>query len=164
MLKNMQKYTLNVQLDASGVRINSIEPDIDDLRSFVTVFRHFVMNNSQVYLLTIYKLCHDRLTSDDLKERVRASKQIWKEEFKTGGFTLNYNGREFSPEAIMDLWLNGHFFHDETEKMLLLRSLTKHESVLFRYEFLDFLIGATNQVFTVGNIVKHALREGLLKV
>src|SRR3989304_3633896 len=150
MLSNTQGYSITMEMDASGGRIASNEPNVDDLRSFSMVFRHFTMKNSHVYLPKIYNLCLKEITSDILKNDLLASRQEWLNEFRVGGFALEYNGRQFSPEDIMDLWINGHYLHDDTEKMRLLKSLAKHESILFHYKFIDFLWGGAGQVFKVG--------------
>lgn len=159
MLSNRQGYSMTAELNLNGYKISSNEPSVDELRSFLMIFRHFTLTRSNVHLPAICKLCLKLITSESLKNELRESKHKWLAEFKSSGFSIERDGRKFLPEEIFNLWINGEYFHDNTENIRLLGSLTADERTLFRYNLIDFLWGATNQIFRVANIVSRALRE-----
>lgn len=147
-----------------GLRFESREPDEEDLRSFLLTFRQFVSDNEPVFLTRIYNLCQQYLTSDKLKGRLIKSREYWKQVQKNIGIKLVFNKRELTPEYVTDLWINGYYFHNDENKMSMLRRLLPHERMLVRNQFLNFLLHATQQIFYVRNIITVALKEGLLKI
>lgn len=146
----------------SGLRFESREPDEEDLRSFLITFRQFISDDEPVYLNRIYNLCQQFLTGDDLKGYLVQARAAWKETQKRSGLRVVLNGRELTPEFVTDLWINGYYFHNDGEKRAVLKRLVPHERMLVRYCFLDFLVEATRQVLYVANVVRVALRKGLL--
>ena len=145
-----------------GVNFSSREPEEEDLRSFLLTFRQFMADREPVFLHTIYNICYQRLTDERFKRLLAEARQIWKDYLKQGGFKLVWNERKVAPEKIFDLWINGVYFHNDAEKRVFLTRIAPHEQSLLRNVFLDFLIEGTRQVLYVGNIVRIALREGLI--
>ncbi len=50
------------------------------------------------------------------------------------------------PEHIADLWINGHYFHDDSEKAQELRRYVPHNILFVRPEFLNFIVEATRVI------------------
>ena len=143
-----------------GLRFKSREPNEESLRSFLLTFRQFILNDEPVFLFIIYNLCQKHLASDKLKDYLSKSREIWKQAHKSAGITLIYNRRELTPEYITDLWINGYYFHSDTNKLYILNQLLPHERMLVRNQLLNYLLDATRQVLYVDNIIKVALKEG----
>ena len=61
-----------------GLQFESREPDEEDLRSFLLTFRQFVSEQEPVFLNRIYNLCHKHITSDELRNYLVKSREIWK--------------------------------------------------------------------------------------
>jgi hypothetical protein len=146
-----------------GLRFKSREPNEESLRSFLLTFRQFILNDEPVFLYKVYNLCQKHLMSDKLKDYLSKSREIWKQEHKSAGIKLVYNEREFTPEYITDLWINGYYFHSDTNKLCILNKLLPHERMLVKNQFLNFLLDATRQVLYVANIIKVALKEGYFR-
>ncbi len=146
-----------------GLRFESREPDEEDLRSFLLTFRQFVSDAEPIFLNRVYNVCEQCLTSDELKGYLHESREEWRKAFTGAGIKLVYNEKEVTPEYVMDLWINGHYFHSDPEKASALRRLLPDEKLLTRHRFLDLLVDATRQVLYVGHVITVALREGLVK-
>ncbi len=146
-----------------GLRFESREPDEEDLRSFLITFRQFVSNKDPVFLGHIHNLCQQYVISDELRGYLIESREAWKKAQRSTGLKLVYNEREFTPEYVADLWINGYYFHNDTKKRLALTRLLPHEGMLVRNQFLNFLVDTTRIVLYVSNIITIALKEGLLK-
>jgi len=139
------------------------EPDEVDLRSFVLSFRHFFAKGEPVHLYSIYALCDRLISSDELRGYARQSREHWKEALTRSGIGMNFNGREITPEHITDLWINGHYFHSDQDKMRELESLMRFDLKVSRFLFLSFLCDATRQVMYLGDVVGVGLRKGLVR-
>lgn len=137
----------------------AVQPDEDDLRSYLLAFRKFVSEGEPVYWRYILGLCLKHFTSDNLKARVRECQQGWKEDVQRSGIRLTVNGRELLPEYLADLWINGHYFHDDPEKMKVLQDLVPAAMLFARPQFLNFVSDATRVILASGHIIKVALRE-----
>ena len=142
----------------------SYEPDADDLRSCVTVFRPFILQDEPVHLFSIYNLCHQHLTHEQFKTSLAKSREVFARECKSSGVILKLNEQEMTPERVSDLWINGYYFHIDEEQVLFLRSLPPVEQMLVKNQFLFFLVGAITQVLYVGNIIHTSLTEGYFRI
>src|SRR5450432_4039795 len=95
-------------------------PDEDDLRSYLLVFRHFILEKEPVFLGRILNLCQKHLASEIHREAARNARAGFKKALTTSGMSLSYNSLTLSPEATLDLFLNGLYFHsDESSAGLL---------------------------------------------
>lgn len=145
----------------SGLRFHSNEPDEEDLRSYLITFRKFIAQREPLYLFKIYNICLQYLLSDKMRDNLLEARAAWTKQLRDGGFRLNFNDRNISPEYITDLWINGYYFHDEPEKYRKLKSLLPHENMLVRHVFLDHLLEATRQIAYLTFVIKVAMRDGL---
>ncbi len=156
-------YTLNFSKMA-GISFQSREPDEEDLRSFLLTFRRFVADGDPLNIGHIHNICERRLRSDDLRRHLREARAHWRRDAETGGMSLVFNGRQISPEYVADLFINGHYFHDEPAKRAKLASLREPlEYLVVRHHFLNFVLDGTRQVFYVANVLTVAIREGQLE-
>ncbi|MHB1004253.1 MAG: hypothetical protein ACYC3S_01265 [Chloroflexota bacterium] len=146
-----------------GLWIEESYPDEDDLRALLTHIRPFMMERESIYLNRIYNLCHLRLTSDELKGYLIESRKRWLAAFKRGGFGLQVDDKEYTPELVMDLWINGHFFHNDEEKLRALQKLAPVGIIFARQQFLFFLGEAVEQTLFVAGIVNMAFTDGLVR-
>jgi hypothetical protein len=165
LLRNDFNPSFSIRWDrVQGLRFESTEPDEEDLRSFLLTLRQFISNDEPIYLFKVYNLCHQHITSDELKGYLIEARQAWSQQLKQGGIRLIVNGQEISPEYITNLWINGYYFHNDPVKMRTLRSLLPHERTLIRQVFLDHMAEATRQVLYVAFIIRVASKESLLAI
>lgn len=75
---------------------------------------------------------------------------------------LNLNGRDYTPEKITDLFINGWYFHSDEAKAVELHELTAGAEPVSRHIFLDYLLEATSHATYVGSVVREALHHDLV--
>ena len=145
-----------------GLRFESRESDEDNLRSFLVTFRQFISEKELVYLRRIYRLCHQHIRGDELREHLRHDREMWKQMHKACGVKLTLNGRDITPEYVADLWVNGYYFHSDPDKRNALTGLLSDAGLMVRFTFLNFLVEGTRQVLYVRNMIGIAQREALI--
>jgi len=138
-------------------------PEEDDLRSFLLTFRMFISEKEPVFLNRIFNLSIKTLTDDRLKSFMIDAKEKWKKAEGEAVLSLKYQGKLLTLDQIASLWISGKYFHKDPDKRQILQDLDYHTEMIFKHQFLDFLVIATNYIFYADRIVKHAIKEGLIK-
>src|SRR5205807_2297126 len=80
----------------SGLDMSLLEPQEEELLSFLPTFRQFISDGEPVFLSLIYSICSKRLADDELKGLVAGSREIWKKAQETSGIELVINGDKIS--------------------------------------------------------------------
>lgn len=142
---------------------SAASPDEEDLRSYLLAFRKFISKDEPLFLGYVHNLCQKSFTSDELKSNIRKCQQDWRVHCVQGGIKLTINGSEIQPEYVADLWINGHYFHDDIDKAAELRNYVPDHLFLVRQHFLDFVVEATRVIGGTGYAIKMALRDGALR-
>ena len=156
--------SLKITFNPQGVEFKSSDPDDEDLRSFLTVFRQFISNDEPVNLRRIHSLCYQHMTSDKLKARLIEAREGWKRNLINRGFVLDIDGHEFTPEQLTECWINGFYFHNDIEQFNMLRRLAPHARLLARNFFLNHIVGTTGVILYYGHVIKIVLRESLIRI
>jgi hypothetical protein len=125
-------------------------------------FRQFVSDEEPVYLYRIYNVCQKNITSDELKGYLIEGRKAWRRSLTHGGFKLVWNDTEFQPEKVLDLWINGVYFHNDSAKREFLNHIAPHQKMLLRQVFLNALADGARQVLFVNHIIKSAIKDGLI--
>lgn len=141
-------------------------PDEDYLKSFLLSFRHFVSNDSPVFVFKVYNLLQMRLPDGELKEGLKSSRTRFQAAQKIAGLQI-VRGKEddssqdvpVTPEQIWDMWCNGKYFHSELDKRADLDSLSGWGKGLLRFNFFEYLANVTQEV----NYMELAIKEVLDK-
>ncbi len=134
--------------------------DEDDLRSFLLTFRQFVMKQEPVFIRNIYALAHQHITAERLRAAVDEAARSWRDTLKSCGFALEIRGRRVTPEHALDLFINGHYFHNDEEKRAELLKYGIPDVFLVRNQFLNFLVDATMNIAYTSNVIRAALQDG----
>jgi hypothetical protein len=138
--------------------------DEDDLRSFLLTFRQFVMEKEPVFIRRVHNVAVKHITSDELSEAAREAARGWRDILRSSGITLNIYGRAITPEYVLDLWINGHYFHNDEQKRTELLSYGMPNILLVRNQFLNFLVDATMAIAHTRNILRAALHDGAVSL
>lgn len=154
-------YTLNFDR-TRGLSSALRQPNETLLRSLLLTLRKFVSEGEPVFLNRIYNVCEQHITNEEMRHLLRHAREKWKQAQKSGGMKLVYNGRDLTPEHVADLWINGHYFHSEPEKLRELREIVVFG--LDRVTFVTFVGDTLRQVLYVDNVVRHALRDGCVRL
>jgi len=102
-------FTLNWNY-LEGMKIGGSEPNQDDLRSFLTIYRKFISQESPFFINKIFNLCQQHLLSEQMKNDLVGVRSKWSNELKYGFMGLKIDGRDLSPGFLCDLWINAVYF------------------------------------------------------
>jgi hypothetical protein len=135
------------------------DPDEEDLRSFLLDFRKLVAPKEPVYVGRVLNAAYRHVSSDDLAARVTEARAGWKRELR-GSMGFVVNDQEIRAETIVDLWINGYYFHDDPDKARRLEALA--QVPLARFHFINAVVGTANLINWLAGFCRIVLREGLL--
>src|SRR5262245_39702055 len=86
LLRNGFSVSLNISCDDTrGLSAEVTPVDDDDLRSFITVFRHFISNDEPMFLYKVFNTCHQYLNNDSLKAELIEIRKFWGNALKKNG-------------------------------------------------------------------------------
>ena len=75
---------------------------------------------------------------------------------------ITFDDREWTPEYVLDLWINGVYFHNDEEKRRTLDGLIPEARTLARYAFLDLIVEGVRHIFYVAHLIQYARNNSLL--
>ena len=99
--------------------LNLWEPDEEDLRSFLPLFRRLVAQGEPIYVRRIYNLCYCviALAQDELlRDHSVYWCNTWRRTERETMIGIQFQGAAMRPEELADLWINGYYFHNDIEK------------------------------------------------
>lgn len=136
-------------------------PDQDDLRSFLVIFRKFVAQKELLHLGGIYNRIDLAVPDGFTKEAFRASRKRWSICRKDGRSDFRVSGLNSNPEyAAVNLWMQGHVFHDVPEKMDEL-GLDKYDESVRKaiiFNCVKFAVNVTREIVLMRKLLKRVLR------
>ena len=160
---NMQ-FRLSWDIE-SKLRYEATEPDEDDLRSFLLLFRQFISTSEPVYINRIFNDCLQYLNDDLLKGEINKARDSWHKRINAGPVKiLRQDRRPISPEYMLDLWINGYYFHNDPSKAEELENLLTQPVSLARMQFLNDFVALVPIVQYMGNVVAHCLDSQLFQI
>ena len=136
------------------------QPDEENLRSYLLDFRKFTMEGEPVFVHRVFNVAYRHITGEALVYHLTQARQQWKESMTRGEIAFLVNGHALPPEHVLDLWINGYYFHDDPEKARKLEALSNVP--LSRWLFINVLVRATQLLLYAAHLVKIALRDGLI--
>jgi hypothetical protein len=149
-------YTANT---TSGLNMSLIEPEEEELLSFLPMFRQFISEEEPVFLDRIYGICSKRLIDDELKKLVAGSREIWKKTQVVSGIELVINGENISGLEVWKIWINGKYFHNDLRYEQILRQASPVELTLCRFNFINFIGKAGECLRWLDGFIYKALDE-----
>ena len=158
---------LSMSWDSTSQQLTQqvIQPDEEDLRSFLLLFRHFISKREPVFIPGIFDDCHRFLKSSELTDELKKMHEDWKQIFTFGAFQLMIDNQNVTGEQILDLWINGFYFHNDSHKAdELNRYFSASYMPTVRMEFLSALTALTQIIGYTGAVVFHGLKEGLFHI
>lgn len=165
-VQDMQSWEYTITFSAqSGISSELPGHHSEARRAFASLFRQFCMNDEPVNVGRICNDCNLYLSDANLKGRVQSLQKLWNTVLrgKTGG-QLTLNGKNLTPEYVLDLWFNGHYAHSDRTKTLELRKLRDLELPIGEFALVYMLPVLVKIVLELGDIISSALKEGLFNV
>lgn len=164
LIKSKASATWSMQLTHEGVTaFTTMEPEEEDLRSFLLTFRQFVSADEPVFLFRIHNLLYPRLADDELKGHLAAAREAIKSAGRGNGIHVIHNDVEVSPERLADLWINGVYFHNDRSKRRELEAYLSFPPLMAKHQFIWFVLGVTKVIFLIASLIEYARAEGLIQ-
>lgn len=138
-------------------------PDEDDFRSFLLSFRHLVAKKEPATLDRVANIVLGGLEPNRLREIVVQSREKWRRAKKSGTMRLVIDGTDYGPELVLDLYLNGRYFHSDTAKAAQLDSAGGMGARLTRQKLNEMLVSGVNYASELRWAVIVGRAEGLLR-
>lgn len=158
---------LRASFNLSAARDRPLEltthsPDEDDLRSFLLTFRQFTLKGEPIEAGRIANRLWSDLTGDEVRSLLVAGRERYRAAMRTGSLAFVLNDHRFTPEEVLDLWVNGRYFHNDERKAAAIDALDPMSSIFVRHVFLDVLVEATRYFTLLADVILICRRDGIL--
>ncbi len=163
MMRDRQLHNYNPRIKwdiEAGVSVEAQEPDEDDLRSFLLTFRHFVSQDEPVYLYNVFITANKRLKAayEGKRNFLSKAREEWQKAEK-GLEAFIVDREHLKADYVLDLYINGRYFHNDPDHADKLKELEKYPIRLDKMRFLLSLQDFTHIIIQVGNFVGYALNQ-----
>jgi hypothetical protein len=138
------------------------EPTPDVLKSLLMDLRPLVVPGESINLRAIFSIGERRLQKDEHRRALREGATAWNNAHRQGAIALKVNERDLSPERVMDLWINGYYFHEEPRKRAELEALVPEAGILTRHMFMEFVYRSIECVIWTASVLRAAKEKGAL--
>jgi hypothetical protein len=165
ILKGLCEFQFHVSFDdESGQLTCEIqEADQEHFRSFLLTFRKFILNDEPSNVDWVLNTCR-RFVKDEeveLKEVLDELKAVWRFQYGKGAVRMHTSGLNLTPEYVLDLWINGQYFHgDNPDKRRQLNELLAQELPSVKIQLLWSLPLLTRIILRLAALVSKALEQG----
>lgn len=156
-------FTLNAD-EGQPVTSEFRQPPEPLLRSFLMTFRQFVSSGDPLHVNGVHNLLFQHVSGDTMKAKLTARRDTWQRSRQVGAMRLELNGQTLEPADALDLWINGHYFHNDYRKAAELRRLAGLDGALVRHAALDLVVEGTRYVQFLGWAIQSSRSEGLLPI
>jgi len=153
---------INLKWNAEDMKMtNEIEePDKEELRSFLLLFRQFISNDEPIFINRIFNDCEKCLIDDSIKKEVRELRNIWEKIFrKLSPLVIVIDGKRLTSEYVLDLWINGDYFHNDPQKMILKEILSRNSFSLDKALVFSSLPGLVEVILSMGRGLDKCLQH-----
>jgi hypothetical protein len=91
-------------------------PDEDELVSFLTRLRPFLLEKDRIFINAIFNTLKMRSANEETRRYLKALHKNYKEQIKFPGLRLHANGKEYSENDLLSAYFNGELFHVRDEE------------------------------------------------
>jgi hypothetical protein len=161
------KFSYNIKgSPANGITYSLKEPDLEDFRSFLMVFRKFVSEKSPIFIPKIYNLVERLIPDAEFKAVFREARQIFNEVQQNSGcnISITTDGEILTQQYVIDMWMNGYYFHDDDEKIKTLERLESFQRDATKVIFTDYVIEISRIIQHLARNTCAAINRGVVQV
>jgi hypothetical protein len=164
ILDGLHNLHFHIDIEPATGKITCIfdEGDQEQFRSFLVTFRKFILNDEPANIDHILNICLKSLRPEqtELREILRQFKTIWKYQYRSGTIRITSGGVNLSPQHVLDLWLNGQYFHNgDIGKTERLKELLNKDLPTVKLQLIWSLPILTETILTVGGTISKAFNE-----
>jgi hypothetical protein len=164
ILEGLYEYHFHISVDERGGQITCEmqEGNQEHFRSFLLTFRKFILNDEPSNVDWVLNTCR-RFVLEEKKELIEALdrlKTIWRYRYREGVIKMRTRGLDLTPEYVLDLWLNGQYFHcDNPQKNQELKELLSQDIPSVKIQLRWSLPLLTDIILRIGAVVSQGLHE-----
>lgn len=137
---NLHNLRLRTRIDQSGwsYELNDVDGkpvDEEAFRSLLLALRQFISDNEPIFLSKVFKICDRYLTDNAPREGFEKAWRFWRNYLQGKTHIAQiFDGDELlTPPMILDIWINGHYFHNDLEHVERLERWKEHLDLLDGY-------------------------------
>ncbi len=152
---------LSVRLSFTPNGVVLDEPDKDNLRSFLTLFRQMVAPREPVFIESIVTLAKTRLASNFANEASRFDDYLhkWNFALEQSGLQISVDGEPLSPKHVLKTYIDGEYFHNDVKDQQELARFAQFGVRVDRIRFIQTLADLTEIMLSVGNAIGYGLKQ-----
>lgn len=137
------------------------EPHHEELRAFLMTLRHFLGDREPTQFLRVSSDCRRHFTSAEGRNAVDFLRRAWRETMEKP--SIEHSGEihfKLSQGDLLDLWLNGEYFHSNPEKRARLELIDHPELPLDRMRLHLVVAELGRIILGLGAIIRQGLAKG----
>ena len=161
----LTQFQFHIEFDKDSQRLvcELQEADQEDFRSFLLTFRKFILNDEPVNVDSVLNICRRfvRAEERELKEVLDEIKVVWGYAYRRGFVQMQRGSLNLTPQYVLDLWVNGHYFHSDPDKGQKLNELMADDLPSIKIQLLWSLPILTRIILRLGAVISRALEEKL---
>jgi hypothetical protein len=155
-VKRQQIHFVLKELDTE---LNVVSPDENDLKAFLIDFRMFISDRDAVYLNRIFNVCNISIIDQQIRNKIIQLRKHWNKWHE--GKIIIINGKEIKIEEIINLWIQGYYFHpNDLEKRKLIHKYAFKINPFAKLYFIEYLRMTSDTIFQTANLVREAIDNG----
>lgn len=154
ILKSHEDFFVNLSLkvnykEGQAGEVIFKRPDDKTIKAFLMDFRPFYIQHEQINFLSICKALEFQLRQNDypkLNDKVKNVRKSWNKLLKrngdniSGGYQYVMHGKKYNDWEIIELWMNGKYFHPTDKKQQKHKELQQFSfSPLEQMAFMSFI-------------------------
>jgi hypothetical protein len=137
-------------------------PDQTELGAFLLTFRTFVADRSPIEFHRVQRVYRANVRSDELIAQAEDAGRAWREACRSSPIAVQINEQTLRPDKVLDLWIDGEYFHLDRRKRDDLKALGPLGAVMTEEVLKSLLLAATKYVFDLQGLIVLARRQSLL--
>ena len=140
------------------------ELEENEIRSVLVIVRQFVSDNEPIYLRWIcpylVKFTNDKPSRDYLDYTFN----YWKKAIKSGDGIITINKKQYTPEYVLKMYINGYYFHSDPNLYKEYQELSMGwmSGMLIQHLFQSCLLNTIGFIDFVSSYIEHVQEKGYL--
>lgn len=143
-------------LSQRGLSFQGSLPPEDALTEHLLAFRHFVLQREPCYFQRVVSILARNAREDDAQEAFQWLKERWNAALFDGAIEISSHRGRITAGKLIDIWFNGHYFHNDCAKGAELRELWRlFSEPMTKYLLVEAIYSGTRVVQRLHHGLKH---------
>jgi len=152
-INTTRSYKFQIKFDHGNLYQKIEGIDEDAFRSFLLDFRKTVAQGSSTNWNYICNKVEKSHLDEIKKEEVRKCRAALKEFGQHGCIRYVFGETEQKPEEMIDVWLNGHYFHEDEQKSKYINKGSLGFAT-YKFVFMENVLNQTRVLFILNRLLK----------